>query len=133
MHFVDTNIFIHYIFPNVDSRRYQACRTLFERAESGEISLWTSEWVIAELVWFLYRKHKPWSEIKGFIVDGIIKGKQVKVSKEKVVLEIIESSRNDSDFVDYMNKHILFRRGVNQGYSYDGDLDAWKGFKRLEP
>ncbi len=133
MRFVDTNIFIHYLFPNVDLKKHEACALLFERALKQEMKLWTSEWVIAELIWFLYRKKKPWNEIKSFIIDGILKGQQVKVNKDSIVFEIVENSKNDSDFIDYMNKYILSRKEIGEGYSYDKDLDKWKGFKRLEP
>lgn len=133
MRFVDTNIFIHYLFPNVDLKKHESCALLFEKSSKKEIDLWTSEWVIAELVWFLYRKNKPWSEIKNFIIEGILKGQQIKVNQGALVLQIIENSKNDSDFVDLMNKHILSQKEIHEGYSYDRGLDNWKSFKRLEP
>ena len=52
---------------------------------------------------------------------------------QKVTVEIIEKCKKDSDFVDYMNMYLLRNDGIMKGYSYNKDLDKWKGFKRLEP
>src|SRR3990167_6265625 len=132
MYFVDTNIFIYYLFP-VDLAKHSSCVELFKRAENGEVALWTNEWTVAELIWFMRRKKKTWSEIKRFIMEGLIRGRQVKVKNEKLITNVVEKCKKDSDFVDYMNMYLLRSDAITKGYSYNKDLDRWKGFKRLEP
>ncbi len=52
MHFVDTNIFLHYLTRD-DPVKAEVCFRLLEQARKGEIALTTSESVIAEVVFVL--------------------------------------------------------------------------------
>ena len=52
MIFVDTNIFLCFL-TNDDPRKADACEQLFKKAVSGKESLFTTELVIAEIVWVL--------------------------------------------------------------------------------
>ena len=54
--FVDTNIFIRYLTQD-DTDKYQACYQLFKRAEQNQVSLTTSESVLAEVVYVLESKY----------------------------------------------------------------------------
>ena len=50
--FVDTNIFLRYLTRD-DLAKFNRCREVFKKAIKGEIFLFTSEMVIAELIWTL--------------------------------------------------------------------------------
>lgn len=132
MYFVDTNIFIYYLF-SVDQVKHNACAKLFKKAHNGKVKLWTNEWVVAELIWFMRRKRKTWDEIRKFIIEGLVNGKQVNIKNSRLIANVVEKCKKDSDFIDYMNMYLLRDDGIKKGYSYDDGLDSWKNFKRLEP
>jgi len=50
--FVDTNIFLRYLTRD-DPQKAEACYRLFEKAKNSEVTLTTSESVIAEIVFVL--------------------------------------------------------------------------------
>ena len=52
MKFVDTNIFIR-LLTNDDPEKAKQCEKLFKAAKKNEEELFTSELVIAEIVWVL--------------------------------------------------------------------------------
>ena len=41
--------------------------------------------------------------------------------------------KKQTDFIDFLNFAIVVDKKIKKGYSYDGGLDSWKNFKRLEP
>jgi len=55
--FIDTNIFLRYLTKE-DPAKYEQCREIFKRAMDGELSLFTSEMVVAELIWTLLSYYK---------------------------------------------------------------------------
>ncbi len=52
MRFVDTNVFLRFMV-NDDPVKADACEALFQRAIAGDESLFTSDMVIAEIIWVL--------------------------------------------------------------------------------
>ena len=52
MRFVDTNIFIRFLKEDIPDKA-DACEKLFKRAISGKAQLFTTDLVIAEIVWVL--------------------------------------------------------------------------------
>lgn len=130
--FVDTNIFVYFLFPT-DEKKYRACALLFEKARGGGIRLWTTEWVIAELIWITVRLKVDWNETKEVIISGILNSKGLEVRKRKLVADIVEAVTDGSEFVDRLNLALAQAEGIRKGYSFDKGLDKWKGFKRLEP
>ena len=52
MKFVDTNIFIRFITNDIPQKA-DACEILFRKAVEGKESLFTTDLVIAEIVWVL--------------------------------------------------------------------------------
>ena len=129
--FVDTNIFIYTLFK-VDSAKHQACIGLFEEAAQGKVKLWTSQWVIAEVVWFLTRKRMSWERIRS-VVEKIIQTRGLEVADKDVLFEVMKECESGEDFVDGLNVVLAKREGINLGYSYDKGLGKRQGFKRLEP
>ena len=130
--FIDTNIFIYSIF-DVDVKKHDACLSLFEKAVRGEVNLWTTEWVVAELIWFLHRKKWTWDKIDSIVVDGVLATRGLTVRNSKWLMEILKPCKKVTDFFDSVNMDLLLSNGIKKGYSYDKGLDRYKGFKRLEP
>lgn len=129
--FVDANIFI-YTISGVDKIKQSQCVNLFEKAVHGEVHLWTTEWVMAELVWFFHKQRWGWKDIKRTI-DSILTMKGVSVRHKGWVGRVIERCVKATDFVDIVNIDLAKEEGIRKGYSFDKGLDKWKGFKRLEP
>lgn len=129
--FVDTNIFIYTLFT-VDPSKHVACRMLFEQAAQGAAKLWTTEFVIAELVWFLERRKMTWGKIVP-VIQLLLKTKGLEIRKKDLIEEVLKSGKQIQDFIDGLNIKLAQHAGVQEGYSYDRGLEKWTGFKRLEP
>ncbi len=130
--FIDTNIFIYFLF-NIDKDKHGKCVRLFEKARRGKINLWTTEWVVAEIIWFLQRRGTDWKKIKQFVISGMLSHQGLEVRERKWLLEIIERCQTGREFVDSINISLSKKSNIKRGYSYDKGLDRWKIFKRLEP
>lgn len=130
-HFIDTNIFVHLWF-GVDPTKQEKCVQLFEQAESGEVELWTTEWVIAELVWFLTRQKFPWLKIREAIVK-VLATAGLEVRGKQWLLAVLELTKKATDFVDVVNLTLARAEGVEWVYSYDKGLDKFGFIKREEP
>lgn len=129
--FADTNIFIYSLF-NVDKDKHERCKNLFDKANSGDVDLWTTEWVISEVAWFLRKRRIVWNEAKK-ILEQLFQTKGLEIRGRNWLWKVIEVCSNSKDFNDVVNIYLSLEEGINQGYSYDKGLDKWTGFERLEP
>ena len=129
--FVDTNIFIYSLFP-VDKDKCNRCNILFENAARGKILLWTSEWIIAELIWFLQREKTRVESCKEIILK-ILSTKGLEVKNKNWLLNILDMWDGKADFVDVVGVYESGIEGIREGYSYDKDFDNLPDFTRLEP
>lgn len=130
--FVDTNIFIYFLF-NIDKDKHSRCVRLFEKAREGKINLWTTEWVVAKIIWFLQRRRTEWKEIKKIIISGMLSHQGLEVKERKWLLEVIERCQTGREFVDSINISLSEKANIKRGYSYNKGLDRWKIIQRIEP
>ena len=130
-HFVDTNIFV-YLWFDVEQAKQERCKVLFEQAEAGMVHLWTTEWVVAELVWFLTKQHFAWAKIKG-VITKVLTTSGLEVRGKQWLLMVLELVRKPQDFVDVVNVTLARSEGVESAYSYDKGLDNFGFIKRKEP
>lgn len=129
--FVDTNIFV-YLWFGVDQAKQERCVDLFERAEMGKVKLWTTEWVVAELVWFLTKQKFSWERIEEVIIK-VLATSGLEVRGKQWLLAVLELTEKSIDFVDVINVTLARADGVERVYSYDKGLDKYGFIKRLEP
>ena len=129
--FVDTNIFIYELFP-IDKNKYKNCLSLFELAAKGKIQLWTTEWVISELIWFLRRRKISVFQCKETVFK-VLATRGLEVRNKGWILEVLDIWQNPLSFTDTIHTVSIKQEGVKTGYSYDKDLDKIGGFNRLEP
>ena len=129
--FVDTNIFIYSLFP-VDRNKHKKCISLFSQASKGKIQLWTTEWVISELIWFLRRRKISVLQCKE-IVFKVLATKGLEVRNKGWILEVLDIWQDPFSFTDTIHIVSIKQEAVIAGYSYDKDLDKISWFKRLEP
>lgn len=129
--FVDTNIFIYSLFP-VDKKKYKQCLSLFKFAAKGKIDLWTTEWVMAELVWFLRRKKITLVQCKEILFKTLAT-KGLIVRNKNLILEVLDIWQDPLSFTDAIHLINLKHEVIKEGYSFDKDFEKIDWFKRLEP
>jgi uncharacterized protein len=132
-YFVDTNLFLRYLTRD-DPGKYGRCRELFKKAVEGEISLHTSEMVIAELIWTLLSYYKvPKAEVIEK-VSIIVSTPNLHVANKAIVADsLILYGQKNVDFIDAYNAQFMKFHGLERIYSYDQDFDSIEGIEREEP
>jgi len=129
--FVDTNIFIYTLF-SIDKNKQNQCVTLFKQAAEGKVILWTTVWVIAEIIWFLQKQNIPNKQTKQ-VITRIIATKGLEVADKQWLLEVLDLWEESIDFIDIVNLSLARAHSIIEGYSYDKDLDTLNWFKRSIP
>lgn len=125
--FVDTNVFLRFFVRDVESF-YHKAKDLFEKAESGQVKLETSDMVIAEIVWVL-ESYYDFSrlEIKE-VVETILETKNLKVTNHSRVKETIDFySSGKMDFIDAYNIAYIKSKYFKRVATFDV-----KHFKNIE-
>ena len=135
MRFIDANIFIRHLTGD-DPVKAQACFDLFQLAERGEVSLTTSESVVAEVVYVLaskqlYNLTRP--EIRRLLYP-LLSLPGLKLAARKLYLRALDIYATfPIDFGDALVAAHMERQDLTELYSYDRDFDPLAGMKRLEP
>jgi predicted nucleic acid-binding protein len=133
--FVDANIFIRYLASD-DLDKAERCLLLFQRAQRGEIVLFTSEAVIAEVAYVLgsparYQIPRP---VVANSMQGLISIPGLRVDHKESVLQALDTWGNSRlDFEDCLSVEHVRRAELDGIYSYDRDFDRIPGIRRLEP
>lgn len=133
--FVDTNIFLRYLIKS-DPDKTQACYELFKRAERNEVTLTTSEAVIAEVVFVLSSKRHYQlgrEEIKQKLYP-IISLRGLKLPQRRDFLKALDYyAKSSLDFEDCLTIAHMERQRLSELYSYDQDFDQIQKIERIEP
>jgi predicted nucleic acid-binding protein len=131
--FVDTNLFLRYLTKD-DPAKYDRCRELFKKTVEGKVFLFTSEMVIAELIWTLLSYYKvPKAEVIEK-VSIIISTPNLHLPDKAIIADsLILYSQKNIDFIDAYNALFMKFHGLGKIYSYDEDFDAIEGIEREEP
>ena len=135
MQFIDTNIFLRYLTQD-DPVKTKACYTLFKQADDNEVSLTTSEAVIAEVVYVLASpKHYGLSrEAVKECLYPLLSLRGLSLSYRKTYLRALDYyARYALDYEDCLTITHMERRKLRELYSYDRDFDNIQYIKRLEP
>lgn len=123
-YFVDTNVFLRFLLAD-DRRLYELARRVFEKAESGEVGLWTTDVVILEIVWTLKSFYKMSAkEIQGK-VSAVVALEGLKVGNADLLLTALDIfAGKNVGFADAYNLVLAQKEGV-------GVLSFDKDFRRL--
>lgn len=133
--FLDTNIFLRYLTRD-DDQNHQACLELFQQAEQNQVSLVTSEAVIAEVVYVLgspkhYQLPRPRIQI---VLTRLLILSGLKVPQRQVCLRALDLyAKHSLDFEDCLSLAHMEQQSLTQLYSYDLGFDLIAGIQRLEP
>jgi uncharacterized protein len=133
--FVDTNIILRYLIGD-DPKKMQACYALFKAADNHELSLTTSESVIAEVVFVLgSKKHYGLSagEIKRRLMP-ILTIRGLKLEHQPTLKRALDLfAELGIDFEDCLCIAHMERQQLQGMYSYDQDFDHIANINRIEP
>jgi predicted nucleic acid-binding protein len=135
MQFIDANIFLRFLTRD-DPTKAERVKALLERAQRGEVSLLTSESVIAELVFVLAspRLYNLSREEVRTLLSPIVGLKGLKLPRRKALLRALDLFAAASmDFVDALAVAQMEASRISEIYSYDGHFDSVEGITRLEP
>ena len=133
MRFVDTNIFLRFLV-NDDSKKADACELLFRNAITGKESLFTTDMVIAEIVWVLESYYELAKNDVREKVEKILNTPNLVCPQKDIILSALNVyTEKNIDFIDAFNAMTLRDKGIGELYSYDPYFDRIDGLVRLEP
>lgn len=133
--FIDANVFLRFLTRD-DPVKAERVKTLLERAQRGEVALFTSESVIAELVFVLAspKLYKLSRDQVRTLLLPIVSLKGLNLPGRKAVLQALDLYAASSlDFVDALAAAQMESHQITEIYSYDEHFDLVEGIKRLEP
>jgi len=133
--FLDANVILRYLLRD-DETKAQRCLELLEKAERREITLRTTDLVVAELVWVLESPvtyNLPRERIRELLLPVILLP-GLKLSGKKLYRQIFELYVDQGiDFIDAYNAIHMEKQGLTRIYSYDSDFGRIAGVSRIEP
>lgn len=135
MQFIDANVFLRFLTCD-DPVKAERVKALLESAQRGDVTLFTSESVIAELVFVLSspKLYKLSREEVRSVLLPIVALKGLNLPSRKVILQALDLYAATSiDFVDALAVAQMEARQITEVYSYDEHFDSLRGITRLEP
>jgi predicted nucleic-acid-binding protein len=133
MKFIDTNIFIRFLTNDIPEKA-DACEQLFREAVEKNEKFFTTEMVIAEIVWVLESYYElPKKEVRKMVEKILITPFLFCVQKDLILNALILYSEKDIDYIDAYNVSVLKEQGIREAYSYDRHYDKIEWVSRLEP
>ena len=133
MRFLDTNIFIRFLTDDVPEK-VDACEEIFKKAVEKQETLFTTDLVIAEIVWVLESFYElPKNEIQDKVEKILNTPNLICPHKDLILSALILYSEKNIDYIDAYNALILKENGIEEFYSYDKDYDRIDWLTRLEP
>lgn len=133
--FVDANIFVR-LLTGDDPYKAARCFALFESARRGEVSLVTSESVVAEVAYVL-ASQRTYRIPRDSIVTALrplLAETYLQVDHKESVLRALDLWRDSKlGFADCLSAEHVRRAHLDGIYSYDRDFDRVPGVRRWEP
>ena len=133
MRFVDTNIFLRFLV-NDDPVQADACEALFRKAVAGEETLFTSEMVIAEIIWVLESYYNLEKIDVRTRMEKIINTQNLHCPNREIIINALSIYvEKNIDYIDAYNAFILKLNRIKEIYSFDKHFDRVSWLKRIEP
>lgn len=133
MKFVDTNIFIRFLTNDIPQKA-DACEKLFKKAIDKKETLFTTDLVIAGIIWVLesyYELDKK--EVQDKVEKILNTPNLICQNKEIILLALVLYLEKDIDYIDAYNAVFLKKNSIETLYSYDKHFDKIGWLTRLEP
>ena len=132
MRFLDTNIFIRFLTDDVPAKA-DACEKIFKKAVEKEETLFTTDLVIAEIVWVLESFYElPKKEIQDKVEKILNTPNLICPHKDQILSALVLYSEKNIDYIDACNALTLKEKGIEELYSYDKHYDRIDWLTRLE-
>jgi len=133
MRFVDTNIFLRFLVNDIPEQA-DGCEAIFRKAIVGEEALYTTDMVIAEIVWVLESYYElSRSEVRAKVEKILSTPNLTCDSRETVIHALALYDEKRIDYIDAYNACILKVKGIEEVYSFDKHYDRVTWLKRIEP
>jgi len=133
--FLDTNVILRHLL-NDDPVQSPACFALIAAIEENKVSAWTSDLVIAEVVFVLANK-KTYNLSREAIRDRLlplIHLRGLKLPRKRLYDRIFELYTSlPIDYIDCYHAALIEGHQPPSLYSYDSDFDRVPTITRLEP
>lgn len=137
MPFLDTNIFLRHLIQD-DPQKAALCTALLAVVERGEIHAWTTDLVVAELVFVLGSKRRNgYGYTREQIKNGLLPLlmlPNLQIPSKRFYPRIFELYiQHDIDFIDAVHAALVEASSSSALCSYDQDFDRVGTVVRLEP
>lgn len=133
--FLDTNILVRHL-TNDHPIQSPACFRLIQAIEHGQVTAWTSELVIAEIVFVLGSKQTynlPRAMIRDLLLP-LINLSGVRLAHKGLYERAFDLYTSlPIDYIDAYHAALMESRGEPDLYSYDAHFDRVPDLRRLEP
>jgi predicted nucleic acid-binding protein len=133
--FLDTNIILRFLTGD-DPEKQAASRTLFERIEQKELTVYAPDSVIGDAVFVLASKShysKSREEIRAMLFP-LVSLEGFKIAHRRTLLRALDLyAAYPIDFSDAFLKATMEAENASVIYSYDTDFDRFPDITRREP
>ncbi|MDI7277446.1 MAG: type II toxin-antitoxin system VapC family toxin [Anaerolineae bacterium] len=135
MPFLDANILLRHL-TNDDPASGRACLALMRAIEQGEIRAWTSDLVIAEVVFVLSSKklcNLDRETIRDLLLP-LINLPGLKIAHKRLYRRVFALYTTlPIDYVDAFHAALMEKQRTREVFSYDRHFDRVPGIERREP
>ena len=133
MKFIDTNIFIRFLVNDIPQKA-DACEKIFKNAIARKETLFTTEMVIAEIIWVLESYYElSQLEVQEKVEKILNTPNLICPNKDLILNALTIYVEKNIDYIDAYNALILKNKGITELYSYDKHYDRMDWLTRLEP
>ena len=133
MRFVDTNVFIRFLTEDIPEKA-GACEELFKKALADKERLFTTEFVIAEIIWVLESYYELSKKEVQDKVEKILNTPNLVCQNKDIILNALTLYyEKDIDYIDAYNAVFLRNNSIETLYSYHKHFDSIDWLTRLEP
>ena len=124
--YVDTNVFLRFLLWDIPDQSAEA-EVLFQSAVDKKNSLYTSELVIAEIVWTLESFYKKTKQEIAELIRGILSTPNLSVANSNLIFQALdEYVKKNVDFIDAYSAAFMRNNKIFQIKTFDE-----KHFKRF--
>ena len=133
MRFVDTNVFIRFLTNDIP-KKADACEKIFRKAIANKEILFTTELVIAKIIWVLESYYELTKKDVQDKVEKILNTPNLICPRRDLILEALTLyGEVNIDYIDAYNALVLKDESIEILYSYDKHYDKIGWLKRFEP
>ena len=133
MKFIDTNIFIRFLTNDIP-KKADACEHIFREAAEKHERFFTTEMVIAEIIWVLESYYElPKKEVQEMVEKILITPFLLCPQKDIILSALNLYGDKNIDYIDAYNASVLKEQGIKTVYSYDWHFDKILWVNRIDP